>query len=114
MGDDRWDDGQRGMDASTIQTVHNTWMQRRLGISHTRIVLSADAENNRLPATSTAHTISSCPVMMLSTPSSERMGVPAVTGADVFVERDLMHTLCSAAHSCSCDGMVLEEDGRMG
>lgn len=36
-------------------------MHRRVIVSHTRTVLSADAVNSSVPNTSSAHTISSCP-----------------------------------------------------
>jgi hypothetical protein len=38
-----------------------TCSQRRVSMSHTRMVLSAEAENSLRPCTSTAHTISSWP-----------------------------------------------------
>mmetsp|Transcript_33223 Transcript_33223/g.94131 ORF Transcript_33223/g.94131 Transcript_33223/m.94131 type:complete len:255 (+) Transcript_33223:1009-1773(+) len=68
-------------------------------MSHTRMVLSADAEKRRRSWASTAQTISSCPCRMLrcGPSSSHRKALVVARLVGFCVE---ITTLCSAAQSC--------------
>lgn len=79
-------------------TIVHTCSHRREAISHTLMVLSADAEKRRSPLTTTAHTISSCPCrMLLGTLISSALEMEEVVVRGSFIAKD---TPLAAAHSC--------------